>query len=91
MKQKLGLVLEGGAMRGLFSAAILDVFLDEGIGLGIAEFLGFLKVLYPFCLVAFEALGKAFEQVAVAIAAVKPDALVGCLNGIVIHAYADLE
>ncbi|MBP0974445.1 MAG: patatin-like phospholipase family protein, partial [Oscillospiraceae bacterium] len=31
MKQKLGLVLEGGAMRGLFTSAILDVFLDEGI------------------------------------------------------------
>ena len=29
--QKLGLVMEGGAMRGLFTAAILDVFLDEGI------------------------------------------------------------
>ena len=33
MKQKLGLVLEGGAMRGLFSAAVLDVFMEEGIRL----------------------------------------------------------
>lgn len=28
---KLGLVLEGGAMRGLFTAGVLDVFLDKGI------------------------------------------------------------
>ena len=28
---KLGLVLEGGAMRGLYSAGVMDVFLDEGI------------------------------------------------------------
>ncbi len=28
---KKGLVLEGGAMRGLFTAGILDVFLEEGI------------------------------------------------------------
>ena len=32
-KQKTGLVLEGGAMRGLFSAAVLDVFMEEGIRL----------------------------------------------------------
>ena len=28
---KLGIVLEGGAMRGLYSAGILDVFMEEGI------------------------------------------------------------
>ena len=28
---KTGLVLEGGAMRGLFSCGVLDVFLEEGI------------------------------------------------------------
>lgn len=28
-KMKIGLVLEGGAMRGIFSAGVLDVFLDE--------------------------------------------------------------
>ena len=28
---KTGLVLEGGAMRGLFTAGILDVFLAENI------------------------------------------------------------
>lgn len=28
---KVGLVLEGGAMRGMFTAGVLDVFLDEGI------------------------------------------------------------
>ena len=28
---KVGLVLEGGAMRGLYSAGILDVFMEEGI------------------------------------------------------------
>lgn len=28
---KTGLVLEGGAMRGMFTAGILDVFLDEGL------------------------------------------------------------
>ncbi len=31
MKAKCGLVLEGGAMRGLFTAGVLDVFLEEGI------------------------------------------------------------
>ncbi len=31
MKQKCGLVLEGGAMRGLFSAGVLDVFLENDI------------------------------------------------------------
>ena len=29
--QKVGLVLEGGAMRGLYTAGVLDVFLDNGI------------------------------------------------------------
>lgn len=29
---KIGLVLEGGAMRGMFTAGILDVFMEEGIG-----------------------------------------------------------
>ncbi len=29
---KLGLVLEGGAMRGVFTAGVLDTFLDHGIG-----------------------------------------------------------
>lgn len=28
---KTGLVLEGGAMRGMFTAGILDVFMEEGI------------------------------------------------------------
>lgn len=28
---KVGLVLEGGAMRGMFSAGVLDVFMDHGI------------------------------------------------------------
>lgn len=28
---KIGIVLEGGAMRGMYTAAILDAFLDEGI------------------------------------------------------------
>ena len=31
MKQKLGLVMEGGAMRGLFTAGVIDVFLENGI------------------------------------------------------------
>ena len=31
MNQKTGLVLEGGAMRGLFSAGVLDVMMDNGI------------------------------------------------------------
>ena len=30
-KKKTALVLEGGAMRGLYSAAVLDVLMDEGI------------------------------------------------------------
>ena len=29
---KKGLVLEGGAMRGLFSAGIIDVMMEENIG-----------------------------------------------------------
>ena len=28
---KKGLVLEGGAMRGMFTCGVLDVFLEEGI------------------------------------------------------------
>jgi predicted patatin/cPLA2 family phospholipase len=28
---KRGLILEGGAMRGLFTAGVLDVFLERGI------------------------------------------------------------
>ena len=28
---KVGLVLDGGAMRGMFTAGVLDVFLDEQI------------------------------------------------------------
>lgn len=31
MTLKIGLVLEGGAMRGLYTAGVLDVFLDNGI------------------------------------------------------------
>ena len=31
MKKKVGLVLEGGAMRGLYTSAIIDTFLDEKI------------------------------------------------------------
>ena len=30
-KKKTGLVLEGGAMRGLFSAGVMDVFMENGI------------------------------------------------------------
>ena len=28
---KTGLVLEGGGIRGIYTAGVLDVFLDEGI------------------------------------------------------------
>ena len=28
---KTGLVLEGGAMRGIYTAGVLDVFLEHGI------------------------------------------------------------
>ena len=31
MKQKLGLVMEGGAMRGLFTAGVIDVFMEHAI------------------------------------------------------------
>ena len=31
MNQKLGLVMEGGAMRGLFTAGVIDVFLENDI------------------------------------------------------------
>ncbi|MBR5516975.1 MAG: patatin family protein [Firmicutes bacterium] len=30
-KKKVGLVLEGGSMRGMFTAGVIDVFMDEGI------------------------------------------------------------
>ena len=29
---KHGLVMEGGAMRGLFTAGVIDVMMEEGIG-----------------------------------------------------------
>ncbi|MBQ2425164.1 MAG: patatin-like phospholipase family protein, partial [Lachnospiraceae bacterium] len=29
--KKVGLVLEGGAMRGMYTAGILDVFMEQGI------------------------------------------------------------
>ena len=29
--KKIGLVLEGGAMRGMYTAGILDVFMEQGI------------------------------------------------------------
>ena len=32
-KQKIGLVLEGGSMRGLFTAGVLDTFMDENISI----------------------------------------------------------
>ena len=31
---KTGLVLEGGAMRGIYTAGVLDVFLEQGISPG---------------------------------------------------------
>lgn len=31
MNMKVGLVLEGGAMRGMFTAGVLDVFMEQGI------------------------------------------------------------
>ncbi len=40
-----------------FSQSVLFVFLDEGVGLGVAEVFGFGKILDTFSLVAFEALG----------------------------------
>ena len=33
-KNKTGLVLEGGGMRGIYTAGVLDVFLDEGLEFG---------------------------------------------------------
>ena len=41
---KRGLVLEGGAMRGLFTAGVLDVFLDAGV-----EFDGMIGVSAGAC------------------------------------------
>ena len=32
---KTGLILEGGAMRGLFSAGIMDVMMENGIALSL--------------------------------------------------------
>ncbi|MBE5971133.1 MAG: patatin family protein [Lachnoclostridium sp.] len=31
-EKKVGLVLEGGAMRGMYTAGVLDVFMEQGIG-----------------------------------------------------------
>ena len=31
MKQKIGLVLEGGGMRGLYTAGVLDTFMENNI------------------------------------------------------------
>ena len=31
-EKKTGLVLEGGAMRGMYTAGVLDVFMENGIG-----------------------------------------------------------
>ena len=36
---KIGLVLEGGAMRGMFTAGVLDVLLDEQIAVLLARYL----------------------------------------------------
>ena len=41
---KRGLVLEGGAMRGLFTAGVLDVFLEAGV-----EFDGMIGVSAGAC------------------------------------------
>ena len=41
---KTGLVLEGGAMRGMFTAGVLDVLMEHGITV---EFL-FIKYKLPF-------------------------------------------
>ena len=31
MEKKCGLIMEGGAMRGMFTAGVIDVFLENGI------------------------------------------------------------
>ena len=31
MEQKTGLVLEGGGMRGIYTAGVLDLFMDQGV------------------------------------------------------------
>ena len=69
----------------------LFVFLDEGVGLGVAEVFGFVQVFDAFCLVTFQTLGQTFEEVAIAVVAVKLDALVGCLDGLIIHADSYLK
>ena len=35
MKEKLGLVLEGGAMRGMFTAGVIDVMLEKNMRRGV--------------------------------------------------------
>ena len=44
---KTGLVLEGGAMRGIYTAGVLDVFLEQGI-----HFDGVIGVLQEHSMVA---------------------------------------
>jgi len=41
---KIGLVLEGGAMRGLFTAGVLDIFLDNKRGSEAENFIFFYQL-----------------------------------------------
>ena len=43
---KTGLVLEGGAMRGLFTAGVLDAFLEENLQFGGSNSLIFYRACY---------------------------------------------
>ena len=49
---KTGLVLEGGAMRGLFTAGVLDAFLEEGLSfdgiVGVSAGAAFGLCMIPF-------------------------------------------
>jgi len=67
------------------------VFLHESFCLGVAQFLCFLKVGQPVCLVAFKTLCKAEKQIPVAQRTVKLYAGFGCFDSIVKKSETYLE
>ena len=55
-KKKNGLVLEGGGTRGIYTAGILDVFMEEGI-----HFDGVIGVSYPRKFLCVRAEGEKYS------------------------------
>lgn len=57
-KEKTGLVLEGGGMRGIYTAGVLDVFLEKGIALTVL--LEYLQEWFMDALIFLDRRGGAF-------------------------------